>query len=73
MKKTYDLSVVIDKYNIDCEEKYRYKKIGVLVEEDNKKYLLLDRHISLAGIPDFSGKKNSSVLVSCFEKKTKEV
>ena len=49
--------------------KANWHNIGVIMENDQgKQFMLLDKWINFAGIPDFSGKENSSsVMVSIFD------
>lgn len=65
-KKVYDLAVVTRVY-VDAQgvERKTWAQIGSMMESsDGKPFLLLDRHINLAGIPTKDGA--SAVLVSCF-------
>ena len=77
-KKLKLLYAVIDKYEKDGKSKNKYLKIGVEITEPDDKggensYFLLDRHINLAGMPDFSkNKKGRCVLVSKFNVTGKE-
>lgn len=57
----------------DGKEKTQYQRIGCEMEDETgKRFLILDRFIALAGLPDFSnGKYSDSVLVSKFPVKKK--
>lgn len=69
------LCVAIRQYtDKDGKEKTQYQRIGCEMEDETgKRFLILDRFIALAGIPDFSnGKQSASVLVSKFSVKKKE-
>ena len=58
----------------DGKEKTQYQRIGCEMEDEvGKRFIILDRFIALAGLPDFSnGKYSDSVLVSKFPVKKKE-
>lgn len=68
-KKIYDLAVKTGSYtDRDGNEKGRYLNIGsVLQKEDNGKFLLLNRTVNLAGIPN--PENRDTVIVSMFEPK----
>lgn len=72
-KKVKELCAVIDKYEKDGKPKNKYIKLGVYVTETNddgaeREYILLYRHVNLAGFPDYSKSKNSKcVYVSAFD------
>lgn len=68
------LCVAIRQYtDKDGKEKTQYQRIGCEMEDETgKRFIILDRFIALAGIPDFSnGKYSDSVLVSKFSVKKK--
>lgn len=68
------LCVAIRQYtDKDGKEKTQYQRIGCEMEDETgKRFLILDRFIALAGIPDFSnGKYSDSVLISKFSVKKK--
>ena len=69
-RKIKNLSVKTREYkDRDGNSKANWQNIGVIMENDQgKQFMLLDKWINFAGIPDFSGKENSSsVMVSIFD------
>ena len=69
-RKIKNLSVKTREYkDRDGNSKANWVNIGVIMENDQgKQFMLLDKWINFAGIPDFSGKENSSsVMVSIFD------
>jgi len=69
-RKIKNLSVKTREYkDKDGNPKANWQNIGVIMENDQgKQFMLLDKWINFAGIPDFSGKENSSsVMVSIFD------
>ena len=69
-----DLMVKIGSYKVGGEVKNRYQKIGIMMENDNGPFLLLDPSVSIAGchmlqrIED-PQKAGTSLMVGCFENK----
>ena len=53
----------------DGNPKANYQNVGAIMENDNGgQYMLIDKYINFAGLPDFSGKENNtSVLVNIFD------
>ena len=69
-RKIKNLSVKTREYkDRDGNPKANWVNIGVIMENDQgKQFMLLDKWINFAGIPDFSGKENSgSIMVSMFD------
>ena len=69
-RKIKNLSVKTREYkDRDGNSKANWVNIGVIMENDQgKQFMLLDKWINFAGIPDFSGKVNSgSIMVSMFD------
>ena len=69
-RKIKNLSVKTREYkDRDGNDKANWVNIGVIMENDQgKQFMLLDKWINFAGIPDFSGKENSgSIMVSMFD------
>ena len=68
-KKIKDLAVKVGEYtNKDGEKKARWQNIGAMMAgDDGNTFLLLERWVNLAGVPDLSGKGGNSCLVSCFD------
>ena len=69
-RKIKNLSVKTREYkDKDGNPKANWVNIGVIMENDQgKQFMLLDKWINFAGIPDFSGKENSgSIMVSMFD------
>lgn len=68
-KKIYDLAVKTGSYTDSSgNEKGRYLNIGsVLQKDDGGKFLLLNRTVNLAGIPN--PENRDTVIVSMFEPK----
>ena len=69
-RKIKNLSVKTREYkDRDGNPKANWVNIGVIMENDlGKQFMLLDKWINFAGIPDFSGKENSgSIMVSMFD------
>lgn len=66
-KKKYDLVVMAGSYvDRSGETKKRWKTIGaVMINDNGKPYVLLDRMINLAAIPVEDGRDN--VMVNCLE------
>lgn len=68
-KLVYDLCVVADQYRVGNEIKQRFKKIGVEIiqfkDGKPKPAMLLDRHVNLAGFPNFSDKNHSTSILVC--------
>jgi hypothetical protein len=51
-KKTHDLSVKVSTYTDDMgQQRTRWQRIGSVLEGQYGPYILLDRHINLAGLP----------------------
>ena len=49
---------------MDGNPKAKWQNIGVIMENDQgKQFILLEKWINYAGLPDFSGKENSSSLM----------
>ena len=49
---------------MDGNPKANWQNIGVIMENDQgKQFILLEKWINYAGLPDFSGKENSSSLM----------
>ena len=69
-KKVKNLSVKTREY-VDSQgnKKANWQNIGVVMENDQgKQFMLIDRWVNLAGLPDFSGKENpSAVMVTMFD------
>ena len=69
-RKIKNLSVKTREYkDRDGNPKANWVNIGVIMESDSgKPFMLLDKWINFAGIPDFSGKENNgSVMVAMFD------
>ena len=69
-KKIKNLSVKTREYkDRDGNSKANYQNVGAIMENDNgKQFMLIDKFINFAGLPDFSGKENSaSLLVNIFD------
>ena len=69
-RKIKNLSVKTREYkDRDGNNKANYQNVGAIMENGNgKQFMLLDKWINFAGIPDFSGKENSaSIMVSMFD------
>ena len=69
-RKIKNLSVKTREYkDRDGNPKATWVNIGVIMESDSgKPFMLLDKWINFAGIPDFSGKENNgSVMVAMFD------
>ena len=69
-RKIKNLSVKTREYkDRDGNPKANWVNIGVIMESDSgKPFMLLDKWINFAGIPDFSGKENNaSLLVNIFD------
>lgn len=66
-KKIYDLTIKNGEYtNSNGETKGRYINIGaVMQKDDGGKFIILDRHINLAGFPN--PENRGSVIVSMFD------
>ena len=65
-KKLYNLAVQNGKYkNKEGEEKNVYTNIGAVLEGDNGKFVVLERHINLSGFPVADGA--TSIAVSMFD------
>jgi len=65
-----DLSVKTREYtDKEGNKKSNWQKIGVIMESDQgKPFMLIDRWVNLAGLPDFSDKPNpSAVMVTMFD------
>lgn len=77
-KKVKLLYALLDKYEKNGETRSKYCKIGVDITDTDDQgrefsYLLLDRHINLAGFPNYSkDEKSKSLFVSKFEASGKE-
>jgi len=69
-RKVKNLSVKTREY-VDGQgnKKANWQNIGVVMENDQgKQFMLIDRWVNLAGLPDFSGKPNpSAVMVTMFD------
>ena len=69
-RKIKNLSVKTREY-VDPQgnKKAKWQNIGVVMENDQgKQFMLIDRWVNLAGLPDFSGKPNpSAVMVTMFD------
>ena len=63
--KLMNLSVKTREYkDRDGNPKANWQNIGVIMENDQgKQFILLEKWINYAGLPDFSGKENSSSLM----------
>jgi hypothetical protein len=72
MAKLKDLAVVTGSYtNSSGEQKNRYLNIGVMMSgNDGGSYLMLHRHVNLAGLPFKEG--SESILVSMFDPKERD-
>ena len=69
--KLYDLVVTTGTYEKAGETKKRYLTIGSAFESDmGGMFLVLARHVNLAGLPFKDG--SDSVLVSCFAPREKD-
>ena len=68
-RKVKNLSVKTREYTKDGVKKANWQNIGVIMENDQgKQFMLIDRWVNLAGLPDFSGKPNpSAVMVNLFD------
>ena len=69
-RKIKNLSVKTREYkDRDGNPKANWQNIGVIMENDQgKQFMLIDRWVNLAGLPDFSDKPNpSAVMVSIFD------
>ena len=69
-RKIKNLSVKTREYkDKDGNPKGNWVNIGVIMENDQgKQFMLIDRWVNLAGLPDFSDKPNpSAVMVSIFD------
>ena len=69
-RKIKNLSVKTREYkDRDGNDKANWVNIGVIMENDQgKQFMLIDRWVNLAGLPDFSGKENpSAVMVTMFD------
>ena len=65
--KIYDMVIATGSYtNAQGEEKKRYKNIGVVLENENGPYILLDRSFNPAGVGE-----GENVIVSLFKPKEK--
>ena len=64
-RKLKNLSVKTREYkDRDGNPKANWQNIGVIMENDQgKQFILLEKWINYAGLPDFSGKENSSSLM----------
>ena len=53
----------------DGNPKANYQNVGAIMENDNGgQFMLIDKYINFAGLPDFSGKENNgSILVNIFD------
>ena len=65
MHKKFDIAVVTGEYQSGGQTKKRWQNIGVVMENDNGMFLLLDPIINLAAIPRQEGKDR--VMASLFE------
>ena len=69
-RKVKDLSVKTREYtDKEGNKKLNWQKIGVIMESDQgKQFMLIDRWVNLAGLPDFGDKPNpSAVMVTMFD------
>ena len=72
VRKIKDLAVKTREYtNTAGEKKANWQNIGSIMENDEgRQFILLDRWVNLAGIPDYGNKPNpTAVLVNVFEPK----
>ena len=70
MKKVYDIAVKVGTYEKEGEPKGRYENVGVVMEGDNGKFILLKRTFNPAGVPNEDNR--DKVILSLFEPKEKE-
>ena len=69
-RKIKNLSVKTREYkDRDGNAKANWQNIGVIMENDQgKQFILLEKWVNLSGLPDFSGKENSSsIMVNVFD------
>lgn len=72
VRKIKDLAVKTREYtNTAGEKKANWQNIGSIMENDEgRQFILLDRWVNLAGIPDYGNKPNpTAVLVNVFDPK----
>ena len=65
-RKIKNLSVKTREYkDRDGNDKANWQNIGVIMENDHgKQFMLLDKFINLAGIPDFKNPNSTAVMVT---------
>jgi len=69
-RKIKNLSVKTREYkDKDGNPKANWQNIGVIMENDQgKQFILLEKWVNLSGLPNFSGKENSSsIMVNVFD------
>ena len=68
-RKIKNLSVKTREYkDRDGNPKANWVNIGVIMENDQgKQFMLLDKFINLAGIPDFKNSNSTSVMITMFD------
>ena len=69
-RKIKNLSVKTREYkDRDGNSKANYQNVGAIMENDNGgQFMLIDKFINFAWLPDFSGKENNaSLLVNIFD------
>jgi len=68
-RKIKNLSVKTRVYkDKDGNDKANWENIGAIMENDQgKQFMLLDKWINLAGIPDFKNPNSTSVMVTMFD------
>ena len=68
-RKIKNLSVKTREYkDRDGNDKANWQNIGVIMENDHgKQFMLLDKFINLACIPDFKNPNSTSVMVTMFD------
>jgi len=69
MKKIADLAVKTGSYQKDGETKNRYENIGSIMENENGKFMIMNRTFNPAGVPNPDNK--GSIIVSIFDVKEK--
>ena len=65
--KKFDLAVVTGSYQKNGEDKKKYKNIGLMIEDGDKRYILLDRTLNPAGVPS----DRETIMVGIYEPKAK--
>ena len=68
-RKIKNLSVKTREYkDKDGNSKANWQNIGVIMENDQgKQFMLIDKWVNLAGIPDFKNPNSTSVMVTMFD------